>query len=622
MAHDVFISYTTRDKAIADAVCHALEERHIRCWIAPRDVPAGLSWKAAIVGAIRHSQVMVLIFSGEVNSSKDVRREVDIAFEERRPIIPFRIENVAPSDELYYCIADRHWLDALTPPVEQHIGGLVSALRRFIAEPEPPPAPVIDPEPAVELALEPLEDLADLEELEPVTAADPLTVLTPVPELAPVLESERAPEPEQRSPGTPLMGAMTPGRIAIAAVALVSVIALGVWAGSAPEATEPPKTGVDFYDAGRFAEAMPLLTKEADAGSVDAQARLAEMYLDGRGAEKDLTLGLSFLTRAASGGNAGAESRLATLYEQGTGVSRDLREAMRWHTSAANHGNVPSQCAAALLTVNGEGGVRRDYDVAAKWYGAAAKTGAVCGQLGYGYLHYNGYGVAKNYDEALRLWELAEAQGDKTAKDNIAAAQSGWVLPPVFPDAWTPVLGGERRAEIARVKASPFGAGFKSAIFQRMRKLPVDFYSGGAIFEVEIVSGANEPRVLSYVRVGDTLVRMYGQRDQLNALNANLPILLDTQPRALQAARFLISANQQYDSPYRLVEQMSPTEVHGSQSEGWLVTAIEYLAGSAWRTRFTLTPGGQLTAVHQEPVTVTVPVAMEQIDDAGLRRAR
>ncbi|MGH6991941.1 MAG: toll/interleukin-1 receptor domain-containing protein, partial [Caulobacteraceae bacterium] len=41
MAHHVFISYSNADKLIADRVCHALEEKGLRCWIAPRDIPFG-----------------------------------------------------------------------------------------------------------------------------------------------------------------------------------------------------------------------------------------------------------------------------------------------------------------------------------------------------------------------------------------------------------------------------------------------------------------------------------------------------------------------------------------------------------------------------------------------------
>lgn len=44
MAHDIFISYSTQDKAVADAVCATLEKNKIRCWIAPRDVIPGMSY--------------------------------------------------------------------------------------------------------------------------------------------------------------------------------------------------------------------------------------------------------------------------------------------------------------------------------------------------------------------------------------------------------------------------------------------------------------------------------------------------------------------------------------------------------------------------------------------------
>jgi hypothetical protein len=44
MAHDVFISHSSKDKLTADAICHSLEQNGIRCWIAPRDVRAGANY--------------------------------------------------------------------------------------------------------------------------------------------------------------------------------------------------------------------------------------------------------------------------------------------------------------------------------------------------------------------------------------------------------------------------------------------------------------------------------------------------------------------------------------------------------------------------------------------------
>src|ERR1700738_1390409 len=43
MAHDVFISHSTRDKTVADSVCSTLESVGIHCWMAPRDVRPGRS---------------------------------------------------------------------------------------------------------------------------------------------------------------------------------------------------------------------------------------------------------------------------------------------------------------------------------------------------------------------------------------------------------------------------------------------------------------------------------------------------------------------------------------------------------------------------------------------------
>ena len=70
MAHDVFISHSAQDKAVADAVCAALENAAVRCWIAPRDVQPGRSFAGEITRAIQQSKAMVLIFSAHSNNSQ------------------------------------------------------------------------------------------------------------------------------------------------------------------------------------------------------------------------------------------------------------------------------------------------------------------------------------------------------------------------------------------------------------------------------------------------------------------------------------------------------------------------------------------------------------------------
>jgi hypothetical protein len=133
MNFDVFISYPHQDKAVADAACAKLEGEGIRCWIAPRDVAPGADWAEAIVEAINRCRVMVIIFSSHANQSRQVHREVQQAFDHEKPVIPFRIESVVPEKALSYYMHSIHWLDALTPPLEDHLLKLAHTVRALSA---------------------------------------------------------------------------------------------------------------------------------------------------------------------------------------------------------------------------------------------------------------------------------------------------------------------------------------------------------------------------------------------------------------------------------------------------------------------------------------------------------
>jgi len=134
MARDVFISHSARDKTVADAVCAALESAGLRCWAAPRDVRPGHSFAGEITRAIRQSKVMVLIFSGHSNKSEQVLREVQLATDCHLPIVRFRIEDVALTDDLTYFLSTPHWLDALTPPLSKHIASLEIAVKELLGQ--------------------------------------------------------------------------------------------------------------------------------------------------------------------------------------------------------------------------------------------------------------------------------------------------------------------------------------------------------------------------------------------------------------------------------------------------------------------------------------------------------
>ncbi len=132
MAFDVFISYSSKDKTIADAVCARLESDGIRCWIAPRDIVAGTSYGEAIIDAIHGARVMVLVFSSSANTSGHIPKEVERAVSNGVAILPFRIEDVAPGKSLDYFIGSVHWLDAMTPPMEKHLDDLAATVHKLL----------------------------------------------------------------------------------------------------------------------------------------------------------------------------------------------------------------------------------------------------------------------------------------------------------------------------------------------------------------------------------------------------------------------------------------------------------------------------------------------------------
>lgn len=132
MPHDVFISYSTKNATVADAVCAGLERRGIGCWIAPRDIEPGQDWPSAIISAIDTCKVFVIIVSVASSASDEVMRELQNAASAGVPILPLRIEDVKLSPGMRYYLGTPHWLDALTKPLDEHIGRLADTVSRVL----------------------------------------------------------------------------------------------------------------------------------------------------------------------------------------------------------------------------------------------------------------------------------------------------------------------------------------------------------------------------------------------------------------------------------------------------------------------------------------------------------
>ncbi len=133
MAHDVFISYSSENKSVANAVLTTLENRKISCWIAPRDIPPGSLYGASLINAIKSAQIMVLVLSKGTNQSEYVVRELNEAVANGLTIISFRIEDVEPSENLGFYINSTQWLNAIDPPMEDHLNTLADSVTALLS---------------------------------------------------------------------------------------------------------------------------------------------------------------------------------------------------------------------------------------------------------------------------------------------------------------------------------------------------------------------------------------------------------------------------------------------------------------------------------------------------------
>ena len=175
MSHQVFICYAHPDAAYASSICHTLEAAGIRCWLAPRDISPSKDWAAEIIDAINAAAMMVFVFSSHSNNSPQVRREVERAVNKGVPILPLRVEDVVLSKSLEYFVSTPHWLDAVTPPFEAHLGELRESVQGVLSGLEVDCSPNIAPSvasapmkavPPVSIAREPTFTQHDLKYLE------------------------------------------------------------------------------------------------------------------------------------------------------------------------------------------------------------------------------------------------------------------------------------------------------------------------------------------------------------------------------------------------------------------------------------------------------------------------
>jgi hypothetical protein len=136
MSYDVFISHSGKDHTAVYEVASFLKKNGIKCFTDDDNLPPGAIFSEVIATAIKESSVFLLIFSSNSDLSPDVRREVGLAININKPIIPFRLEKVEP-DKLGFLLSGISWMDGFPPPLQKHLPKLLETIRPYLADNTP-----------------------------------------------------------------------------------------------------------------------------------------------------------------------------------------------------------------------------------------------------------------------------------------------------------------------------------------------------------------------------------------------------------------------------------------------------------------------------------------------------
>ena len=114
--------------------------------------------------------------------------------------------------------------------------------------------------------------------------------------------------------------------------------------------------------------------KEAsDAGWLEADFLLGQIYRDGTGVERSIPAAEEMFIRAAERGHPRAMTLLADMYMDGKYLKRDQEQAFIWYEKAAMTGNLKSQYQVAMMLNDGIG-TKKDPEKAKEWFARYASN--------------------------------------------------------------------------------------------------------------------------------------------------------------------------------------------------------------------------------------------------------
>src|SRR5476651_2640115 len=99
---DIFISYSSKDKEKADQLSELLISAGLSVWIDRSGIDIATTWSGEIVDAIEQCKAFVVLLSTASIVSTNVIKEVSLAAEQKKKILPLDLEPVELPRDLKY----------------------------------------------------------------------------------------------------------------------------------------------------------------------------------------------------------------------------------------------------------------------------------------------------------------------------------------------------------------------------------------------------------------------------------------------------------------------------------------------------------------------------------------
>ena len=146
MPEEVFISYGSADRERIQDLVSRLRQASVTVWIDEAGIEGAAMWSEEIVGAINHCKVLILAISSNSAKSKNVVRELALASEEEKTILPVFIESTEIPESMKYQLAGIQRVEYFAGNEEKAIGSVLRALSRLgitTNDSEPGQAPTV-----------------------------------------------------------------------------------------------------------------------------------------------------------------------------------------------------------------------------------------------------------------------------------------------------------------------------------------------------------------------------------------------------------------------------------------------------------------------------------------------